>query len=251
MGLWEGDGHRSPSLCIVLPESALLAESVQTGIRPWMGRTHLSQSRRETQENQSGTGMTLERQRGPPPLCKNRSQIWDTVWRFNIHSPAWASVSTENRPQGSVFPEREPPLKENKLVLDKGKYGAQACPGCATMNLLDGLCGTQPNNCPSWLLIWYPPRTGRKYIKARKTALSSRQFICQERNSSVHSPARRSAFEDGAPACHWCVRRDHMAMVDRTHSHPAPEKKRGLATVKWVDRNCATPDKASCWYSGV
>ncbi len=33
-----------------------------------------------------------------------------------------------------------------------------------------------------------PPRTGRKCFKARKTALSSRQFICQERNSSFHSP---------------------------------------------------------------
>ncbi len=33
-----------------------------------------------------------------------------------------------------------------------------------------------------------PPRTGRKYFKARKTALSSRQFICQKRNSSFHSP---------------------------------------------------------------
>ncbi len=33
-----------------------------------------------------------------------------------------------------------------------------------------------------------PQRTGRQYFKARKTALSSRQFICQKRNSSFHSP---------------------------------------------------------------
>ncbi len=37
-------------------------------------------------------------------------------------------------------------------------------------------------------------------------------------------PAHWSAFEDRAPACHLCVRRDHIATVDRTHSHPAPEK---------------------------
>ncbi len=37
-------------------------------------------------------------------------------------------------------------------------------------------------------IIWCSPRTGRKCIKARKTALSSRQLLCQERNSPVHSP---------------------------------------------------------------
>ncbi len=37
-------------------------------------------------------------------------------------------------------------------------------------------------------IIWCFPRTGRKCFKARKTALSSRQFMCQERNSPVHSP---------------------------------------------------------------
>ncbi len=37
-------------------------------------------------------------------------------------------------------------------------------------------------------IIWCFPRTGRKCIKARKTALSSRQFMCQERNSPLHSP---------------------------------------------------------------
>ncbi len=75
-------------------------------------------------------------------------------------------------------------------------------------------------------IIWCSPRTGRKCIKVRKTALSSRQFMCQERNSPVHSPTRRSAFEDRALARHWCVHRDHMATVNRTHSDPPLEKSR-------------------------
>ncbi len=173
-------------------------------------------------ENQSGHWDDSWEAKRSTSALPNRSQIWDTVWRFNIHSPAWASVSTENRPPGSVLPEREPPSKRGTCLGTKGEDGAQACPGCATLNLLGGLCGTQPPYCPPDYDMM-PPRTGRKYFKARKTALSSRQFICQRGTlpSTLHS---RPSFEDRAPACHWCVRRDHMATVDRTHSHPAPEK---------------------------
>ncbi len=84
----------------------------------------------------------------------NRFHIWDTVWRFNIHSLGLSlSVSTENQPQGSVFQERELPSKKGTCPRTKGEDGAQACPGCATVNLPDGLCETLPPYCPFWL--WY------------------------------------------------------------------------------------------------
>ncbi len=66
-------------------------------------------------------------------------------------------------------------------------------------------------------ITWHPLRKGRKLISARKTALSSRQFMCQERNSPV--------LEDRAPACQGCVHRNHLAMVNRAHSDFTLKKK--------------------------
>ncbi len=143
MGLWEENGHRSPSLCIVLPESALLAETRTDWHSAMGGRTHpYPESLGNSGRTRAGTGMTLEKQRGPPPLCQTDPRSGIPSDGSTSIPPAWASVSTENRPQGSVFPELEPPSKRGTCLGTKGEDGAQACPGCATVNLLDGLCGT-------------------------------------------------------------------------------------------------------------
>ncbi len=143
----------------------------------------------------------------------NRSQIWDTVWRFNIHSPGLSFCLDRKSAARFSIPKTWTALKERNLSWDQRRRWRAS---------LSRVRDREPPWRFMWdttailsvlTMIWYPPRTGRKYFKARKTALSSRQFICQERNSSFRTPA-----------CHWCVRRDHMATVDRTHSHPAPEK---------------------------
>ncbi len=136
----------------------------------------------------AGIGMTLEKQRGPLPPSQTDSISGIPSDGSTSTLPAWVSVSTENRPQGSVFPERELPSKKGTCPGTKGEDGAQACPGCATVNLPDGLCGYTTAILSVLTMIWCSPKTGRKYIKARKTALSSRQFMCQEKNSPVHSP---------------------------------------------------------------
>ncbi len=224
MGLWEGDGHRSPSLCIVLPESALLAETRTDWHSAMGGRTHLClESSGNSGRTRAGTGMTLEKQRGPPPLCQNRSQIWDNRLTVQLHSPGLSFCLDRNRPPGSVLPEREPPSKRGTCLETKGEDGAQACPGCATLNLLGGLCGTQPPYCPSWLWHDAPENGGENTSKPGRQPEFQAVYMPKE-ELFLPLSTRRPSFEDRAPACHWCVRRDHMATVDRTHSHPAPEK---------------------------
>ncbi len=241
MGLWEGDGHRSPSLCIVLPESALLAETHTDWHSAMGGRTHLCpESSGNSGRTRAGTGMTLEKQRGPLPLCQTDPRSGIPSYGSTSIPPAWASVSTENRPPGSVLLEREPPSKRGTCLGTKGEDGAQACPGCATVNLLRGLCGTQPPYCPSWL--WYdtPRERGENTSKpgrqpwvpgslyAKRGTLPSipRSPVCLRRPRPSLSLMRLSwSYGDGG-------------------SHPFSPRsgeKRGLATLKGVDSNCATP----------
>ncbi len=175
-------------------------------------------------ENQSGHWDDSWEAKRSTSTLPNRSQIWDTVWWFNIHFPG-LSFCLDRKfqvPPGSVLPEREPPSKRGTCLGTKGEDDAQACPGCATLNLLGGLCGTQPPYCPSWL--WYdtPRERGENTSKPGRQPWVPGSLYAKR--GTLPLPARRSAFEDRAPACHWCVRRDHMATVDRNHSHPAPEK---------------------------
>ncbi len=136
----------------------------------------------------NGTGMTLEKQRGPPPLCQTDPRSGIPSDGSTSIPPAWASVSTENRPPGSLLPEREPPSKRGTCLGTKGEDGAQACPGMRDFEPPWRFMWDTTAILSVLTIIWCPPRTGRKYFKARKTALSSRQFICQKRNSSFHSP---------------------------------------------------------------
>ncbi len=117
---------------------------------------------------------------------------------------ARASVLTENRPPGSVLPEREPPSKRGTCLGTKGEDGAQACPGCVHIVR------------PDYNMM--PPENGEKILQSQEDS-PSRQFICQKRNSSFHSPLA------GLPS--------------KTFS-PRSGERRGLATLTGVDSNCAT-----------
>ncbi len=170
----------------------------------------------------------------------NRSQIWDTVWRFNIHSPGLSFCLNRKSSARFSIPGTWTALKERNLSWDQRRRWRQACQGCATVNLLDGLCGTQPPYCPSWL--WYDtPRergentskpgrqpwvSGSLYAKRGTLPSTPRSPVCLRRPHPSQSLMRPSwSYGDGG-------------------SHPFSPRsgeKRGLATLKGVDSNCATP----------
>ncbi len=188
MGLWEGDGHCSPLFCIVLPESALLAETRTAWHSATGGRRHLCpESSGNSGRTRAGTGMTLEKQKGPLPLCQTDPKSGILFDGSTSILPAWVSVLTESRPRGSVSPERELPSRTGTCTGTKEKTARKPVQGARPWTSLTVYVG---HNChvvrPAYDTM--PPEDGRKYIKARKTALSSRQFMCQERNSPVHSP---------------------------------------------------------------
>ncbi len=160
-------------------------------------------------ENQSGHwDDSWEAKRSTSDLLK-RSQIWDTVWRFNIHSPG-LSLDRKSAARFSIPGNVNCPQRK------------EACPRCATLTLPDGLCGTQPPYCPFWL--WYdtPRERGKNTSKPGRQpwvpgSLYAKRGTLPSTLCSPVCPRRpRPSLS--------CVRRDHMATVDRTHSHPALEK---------------------------
>ncbi len=68
------------------------------------------------------------------------------------------------------------------------------------------------------------PENGEKIHKKQEDSPEFQAVYVPGKELSCPFPARQSALEDRAPACHWCIRRDHMATVDRTHSDPTLEK---------------------------
>ncbi len=174
MGLWEGDGHRSPLLCIVLPESALLAETRTDWHSAMGGRMHLCpETPGNSGRTRAGTGISLEKQRGPPPLCQTDS-------KSGIPKTACKPV------QGAVY------VGHYRHIV-RSDYDMML------------------------------PENGEKIHQSQEDSPEFQAVYVPGKELSCPFPARRSAFEDRAPARHWCVRRDHMATVDRTHSHPALE----------------------------
>ncbi len=188
MGLWEGDGHCSPLLCIVLPESALLAETRTAWHSATGWRRHLCpESSGNSGRTRAGTGMTLEKQRGPLPLCQTDPKSGILSDGSTSILPAWVCLDRKLAARFSI-PGTWTALKDVNLYWDQRRRRRAS---------LSRVRDREPPWRFMWdttamlsvlTMIWCPPRTGRKYIKARKTALSSRQFMCQERNSPVHSP---------------------------------------------------------------
>ncbi len=96
-------------------------------------------------------------------------------------------LSRQSRPRGSRFPERELPLRKGTCPGTKGEDGVQACPGCATVNPPWRFMWDTTAMLSALTITWCFPRTGRKWIKARKSALSSRQSRVR---ASILSPCR-------------------------------------------------------------
>ncbi len=139
-------------------------------------------------ENQSGHWDDSWEAKRSTSASPNRSQIWDTVWRFNIHSPGLSFCLDRKSAVRFSIPGTWTALKDRNLYWDQRRRQHA---------ILSRVRDREPPWCFMWdttamlsvlTMIWCLRRKGRKYIKARKTALSSRQFMCQERNSPVHSP---------------------------------------------------------------
>ncbi len=157
MGLWEGDGHHSPSLCIVLPESALLAETRTDWHSATDGRMHLCP------ESSGNSGRTWddswEAKRSTSAL-PNRSQIWDTVWRFNIHSPGLSFCLDRKSAARFSIPGTWTALKERNLSWDQRRRRRAS---------LSRVRNREPPWRFMWdttailsvlTMIWYPPSSG-------------------------------------------------------------------------------------------
>ncbi len=57
-----------------------------------------------------------------------------------------------------------------------------------------------------------PPENGEKILQSQEDSPEFQAVYMPREELFLPLSARRSAFEDRAPACHWCVRRDHMAI---------------------------------------
>ncbi len=159
-GLRLGDGHRSPSPCTGLPESAWLVE-MRTASCPAKGEwAHLCpEVPGNSGRTKAGIGMTPVMQRGPLPLCQTNPKSGLLFDGSISTTPTWASVSTESRLQGLRLPEHETLTRRGICPESKGGDSVHACLGCATVNLPDDLYGILPPCC---LSLKSPPERGEK-----------------------------------------------------------------------------------------
>ncbi len=112
-------------------------------------------------------------------------------------------------------------LRERNLSWDQRRRWHS---GCTTVNPLGDLWGIPPPCCPSWL------SHGTSWEEGESESVPGRRLwdpgsLCARRGT-------QSAFEECAPACHWCLRRNHVATVNRIYSDSTPEKS-GV----WTDLN--------------
>ncbi len=194
----------------------------------------------ELRENQSGHWDDSWEAKKSTSALPNRSQIWDTVWWFNIHSPGLSFCPDRKSAARFSIPGTWTALKDRNLYWDQGEDGAQACPGCATVNLPDGLCGTLLRCCPSWL--WYDAPRGR----GENTSKPGRQpwvpgNLCAKRGTLLSIPRLPVCLRRPLPSP--LLMRPSWPYGDgESHQFlPRSEEKRVPAIVKGVESNRATP----------
>ncbi len=182
--VWDGQNgatsrRRTPLSYTGLPESAWQAEMCTASFPAKGERAHLCP---EVPGNSGGTkvgiGTTPVMQRGPLPLCRT--------------NPGYCLMIQH-------------PLPNLSFGLDRKSAARFKTPGTWTALKERNLSWVQRRRLraclfrvrdrePPWWFIWDTTAMlsiltiTRKWISARKTALSSRQFMCQERNSPVQTP---------------------------------------------------------------
>ncbi len=130
----------------------------------------------------------------------NRSQIWATVWQFNIHSPGLSFCLDRKSAARFKTPGMWTALKERNLSWDHRRRRRAS---------LFRVHNREPPWRFMWdttamlsvlTITWHLLRKGRKWISARKTALRSRQ-LCARRGTLLSKLC--------APVCPW---RPHLSM---------------------------------------
>ncbi len=168
------------------------------------GRTHLCpESSGNSGRNQSGHWDDSWEAKRSTSASPNRSQIWDTVWRFNIHSPGLSFCLDRKSAARFSIPGTWTALKERNLSWDQRRRRRAS---------LSRVRDREPPWRFMWdttailsvlTMIWYPPRTERKYFKARKTALSSRPVLYAKRGTRPSTPCAPVCFRRTAPRLSW------------------------------------------------
>ncbi len=151
MGLWVGDGYLTFTLHRTAGISLTGRNTYSLMFGHGWANASMPRATGELRGTKAGIGTTPVKQKGPLPLAK---QIPNLGYCLTVQHPlSGLSFCLDRKSaQGSRFPERELPLRKGTCPGTKGEDGAQACPGCATVNPPDDLCGTLPPCCPSWLL---------------------------------------------------------------------------------------------------
>ncbi len=141
----------------------------------------------ELRENESGHWHDSFDAKRSILLCQTIPKSGLTFGGSRSTPPTWASVSTESRLRGSRLLGREPLSRRGTCPESKGGYDVHVL--------------FRVHDCePPWRFIWdttamlsiltitwHPLSEGRKWISARKTALSSRKFMYKERNTPVQT----------------------------------------------------------------
>ncbi len=169
--VWEGQNgamrrRRAPLTFTLHSTAGISFNWRKNAYRLTFGRIYAQSRRENSGRTRAGTGMTLEKQRGPPPLCQTDPRS-GTPSDGSTSIPPGLSFCLDRKSAARFsIPEREPPSKRGTCLGTKGEDGTQACPGARTVNLLDGLLGHNRRIVhPDYDMI--PPRTWRKYFKAR------------------------------------------------------------------------------------
>ncbi len=169
-------------------------------------------------------GMTLEKQRGPLPLCQTDFISGIPSDGSTSTLSAWVCLSRQKISRKVQYSRNVNCLQRKELVLGpKEKTAHKPVQGARPWTSLTVYVGHYRHIVRSDYDMMLP-ENGEKIHQSQEDSPEFQAVYVPGKELSCPFPARRSTFEDRAPAHHWCVRRDHMATVDRTHSDPALEK---------------------------
>ncbi len=192
-------------------------------------------------ENQSGHWDDSWEAKRSTSALPNRSQIWDTVWRFNIHSPGLSFCLDRKSAARFSTPGTWTALKERNLSWDQRRRWRAS---------LSRVRDLEPPWRFMWdttailsvltMMIWYPRERGENTSKPGRQPWVPGSLYAKRGTlpSTLHSPAflRR-------PRPSLSLMRPSWSYGDGG-SHPFSPRsgeRRGLATLTGVDSNCATP----------
>ncbi len=181
-GLRVRDGHHSSSPCAGLLDLAWLAETHKVLRSAKDGRTRLCpEVLGNSKRTKADIGTTPVLQRGPLPLRRTDPKSGLLSDGSVSIPPAWVSASTENRRQVQNYRNVSCSQGEELVLRPKEKPARKPIQGAWQWTPLviyvvyhRDIVPHTTNMLSILTITWHTLRRGRKWISARKTALSSR-----------------------------------------------------------------------------